>query len=267
MTNMNDLEGYFDTPAGKIISQIQGFMEIGMHKESVKLAKQLLKSEPIDSLMFYQALRAIFVGDNAKKFKGIVYAAYNRLSHTNKMSSQEHMLHFTNMIGDFKRAQNFIPVKSNDPHTLLVAMETCLENKEFVKAKSIQRQCLELLNETSEEFGTSFLLFSLAEYADRLGNHEEAEKYWLKLICLDEPTFPSAVRGLIRNKTAQAWKHVQFAQAQIQKFRGNIDSTTVLALPGNHDCLLDQAQKSLNSYRKSLEKILPEKDLPKYGIE
>jgi len=242
-------------------------MDIGMHKESVKLAKQLLKSEPIDSLMFYQSLHAIFVGDNPRKFKGIVNAAYDRLSHTDKMSAQEHMLHFTNMIGEYKRAQNFIPAKSDDPHTLLIAMKTCLENKEFAKAKSIQKQCMELLSESSEELGTSLLLYSLAEYADSLGNHEEAEKYWLKLICLDEPTFPSAVRGLIRNKAAQAWKHVQFAQAQIQKFRGNIDSTTVLALPGNHDCLLDQARKNLNTYRKALEKIVPEKDLPKCGIE
>ena len=268
MMNMNDMEEYFDTPAGKIISQIQGFMEIGMHKETVKLAKQLLKSEPIDSLMFQQAIDAFLVGGYyPKRLKALVYSAYDRLSHTDQRNVQEDMLYFTSLVKDMSRAQEFVPAQSSNPITLLRSMEVCLENKAFEKAYEIRSQCLELLNETSEEFGISLLLDALANYAERFGNYDEAEKYWLKQICLDQPTIPSAVRGLIKNKAAQAWKHVQLAQAQIHQFRGNIDSITVLALPGNHDCLLNEAQKNLNTYRKALAKILPEKDLPKYGIE
>ena len=74
---MNDWQEYFDTPIWKDISQIQGFMEIGMHEESIKLAKKLLKSESIDFLAFQQAVHAIFIGvEHPKKFKNIVYAAY-----------------------------------------------------------------------------------------------------------------------------------------------------------------------------------------------
>lgn len=263
---MNNWEENRDSPTWKTINQIQGFMEIGMHKESVKLAKRLLKSDPIDSRMFYQALEAILVGDNPKKLKALVFASYDRLKHTDKKSIQDYMLYFTNTVEEMKRAQDFVPIKSNVPITLLMAMETCLENMEFEKAKRIRSQCLQLLPKTSDEYETSLLLNALADYAETVGDHDQAEKHWLKLISLDQPSFPSAVRGLIRNKAAQARKHMEVAMAQIQKFRGCFDAGTSLKLPGNHDRLLNRAEKNLKSYRKALEKILPEKDLPKYGF-
>jgi hypothetical protein len=57
---------------------------------------------------------------------------------------------------------------------------------------------------------------------------------------------------------------LQRGLGQIEKFKPNIRDATVLRLPGNHDILLANARKALETYREDLEKIVPEKDSTKY---
>ena len=60
---------------------------------------------------------------------------------------------------------------------------------------------------------------------------------------------------------------LQRGLGQIEKFKPNINTTTALTLPGNHDILLADARKELEAYREALEKIVPGKDMWRFGIK
>jgi hypothetical protein len=94
----------------------------------------------------------------------------------------------------------------------------------------------------------------------------EAEQYWLQASELDQPMLQDALTGLVKIQIVRAWKHLQRGLGQIEKFKPNINDATMLRLPGNHDILLAAARKELEANREALEKIVPEKDLWRFGI-
>jgi hypothetical protein len=260
-----------NTSAGSIIDQIQGHMDLGMDKEAMRTVRKVLKSNPLDARVFQESLLAILAGcDKPKKFKARVYAAYERLDRVGRKLVQAEMLYFSYMVADYARAQKFIPARLNNARSLYIALNTFLKNGELEKAKKLTLNCERLLkrkNLNLDDFSRSIMLTALARGAERFCDLDLAEKSWLESLRLDQFLFRYAAEGLIKNHVARAWIYLWCALAKIEEFKGNVDSKMELQLPGNHDLLLKQAKKQLEAYRKILKKILPEKDLPQYGIE
>ena len=106
----------------------------------------------------------------------------------------------------------------------------------------------------------------MARYCESIGKLDEAERYWQQSSELDEAFLRDALSGLMQIQVARAWKQLQRGFEQIEKFKMNIDPETAIKLPGNHDQLLTEAKKELETFRESLEKIVPEKDLGRFGM-
>jgi hypothetical protein len=58
-----------------------------------------------------------------------------------------------------------------------------------------------------------------------------------------------------------------FANRPVSKLKANICKATMTMLPGNHDQLLADARKELEMYCETLERIVPQNDLWRYGIK
>ena len=167
--------------------------------------------------------------------------------------------------GSMETAAKFIPDDLASPILLMQSMWVLLETKRLDEAKRIFGRCREL-EEGAGGAGLSYLLTAMAGYCQQTGQLAEAERYWLRSSELDEPMLPNALSGLVKIQAVRALGHVRCGLEQIQKFKGNNCKVTMTMLPGNHDQLLADARKELETYRETLEKMVPQSDLWRFGI-
>ena len=246
---------------------MRGLSEINMHQDALELAKQILAEEQLDAISFNAALSAILVGsDDLKKLSDLVQAAYHHLPKMDQQKARHQMLGYFCSINDMKSAMNFASNPNNGAE-LFMAMDVCLANDRLDEAEKLFFRGKNKMQGAMSDFNWSMLFTAMAHYCERTGNLDEAERYWLQASELDEPLLQEALTGLVKIQIVRAWKQLQQGLGQIEKFKPNINTTTALTLPGNHDILLADARKELEAYREALEKIVPGKDMWRFGIK
>ena len=250
----------------KKVAEMSGLSEINMHQDAVELAKQILAEEQLDAFAFNAALSVILVGsDNLEHLKEPVQAAYDRLPKKDQQKARHQMLGYFYSIKDMKSAMNFASNPNNGAE-LFMAMDVWLANDRLDEAEKLFFRGKNKIKGVMGDFDWSMLFTAMAHYCERTGNLNEAEQYWLQASELDQPMLQDALTGLVKIQIVRAWKHLQRGLGQIEKFKPNINDATMLRLPGNHDILLAAARKELEANREALEKIVPEKDLWRFGI-
>jgi hypothetical protein len=248
------------------VAEIAAFLELGMHQDALNETRTVLSREQLNTDEFFEAIRAILVAEGeCKPWENLVKAAYGRLSESDKQEARGAMLSYYTTIKDMETAAKFIPDDLASPILLMQSMWVLLETKRLDEAKRIFGRCREL-EEGAGGAGLSYLLTAMAGYCQQTGQLAEAERYWLRSSELDEPMLPNALSGLVKIQAVRALGHVRCGLEQIQKFKGNNCKVTMTMLPGNHDQLLADARKELETYRETLEKMVPQSDLWRFGI-
>ena len=243
---------------------MRGLSEINMHQDALELAKQILAEEELDAIAFNAALSVILVGSgDLKKLRNLVQAAYDRLPRKDQEKVRHQMLGYFCSIKDMKSAMSFASNPKNSAE-LFMAMDVCLANDRLDEAEKLFFRGKNKMQGAMNDFNWSMLFTAMAHYCERTGNLDEAEHYWLQASELDEPLLRDALTGLVKIQIVRAWKHLQRGLGQIEKFKPNIDDSTALTLPGNHDKLLTDARKELEAYREALEIIVPKQNLRQY---
>lgn len=249
------------------VSEMIGFSDMGMHKEACALAKNILAEERMDAVAFKEAIIVLLVhAEGIESWKNLIQTAYSRLPKRGQQQVQTDMFSCYHSIKEWQTAMKFLSHNTNDPVHLALGMEVCLGIDRLDQAKKIYLRCHRILAKPADHFSGSLLLNAMASYCERLGKLDEAEQCWLQLAELDEPSIQNALSGLVRIQIVRAWKRLLHGLGQIEKFKFNIDEETALKLPGNHDELLADAKKELETYREALEKIVPQSKLGLFGM-
>ena len=249
----------------KKVGEMDGFSTMNMHKEAVDLATRILSEEQLDAIAFNKALSAILIsGSDIEKLKELIQTAFNRLPNREQPKARHQMLGYFCSIKDMKTALEYVSTPASGAELLFV-MDVLLANNRLDEAEKLFFRGKRRIKGAMSEFDWSMLFAAMARYCERTGNLNEAEQYWLHVSELDQPVLRDALSSLVKIQIVRAWKHLQHGLGQIEKFKTNVDPATAVQLPGNHDILLADARKELETYREALEKIVPEKDLGKFG--
>jgi tetratricopeptide (TPR) repeat protein len=250
------------------ITELDGYYEMGMAREALQLARQLLKYRPVHQAAFQHALWTILVhADRCRTWKRLVEAAYGQLSSRGKKIARLAMLRFYNSMWDYESASRFLPKHPQQVDEVVFSMWTLLGLKKTDRARPLCRKCLKFLRQPQHRFDFSMLVDALADYYAQIGDLSAAEAYW-RLAPPEEPFFESAARGLVKIQAVRGHSYVSVGRVTLQKAyveseQGPLD----VILPGNEKSRLANAVKDLQKYSVALTRIVPKRDMWRFGLD
>jgi tetratricopeptide (TPR) repeat protein len=249
------------------LDELAGHVDLGMKRDAVRLARQLLKGSGINASEFDAALEAILIqADSVKPWKPLVEEAYGRLSKQGHRDVKSRMLAFYYSLREWESAYRFLPARPKTALDLLFAMETLLNLRKVAAAKSIQRKCLQMLKQRIDAASAAALLDALANYHAQIGELGPAEKYWREVAGLDEPLARGGMTGLVEIEVVRAMLYAKAGLLQIEEFRRRGVDGQSIVLPHNRDAVLAQTERDLKRYQKVLQRIVPSDELWRFGL-
>jgi tetratricopeptide (TPR) repeat protein len=244
--------------------QLEGYIELGMAREALQLARCLLARPGIAPKQFSSAANAILVqADKLKQWRIPLEKAYACLSESGQRLVRPEMFRFYVSLEDWEGAYRFLSTRPRHSSELLFSMWTLLNlNK---PAKSVQRKCLRALRTTTDPFDTSNLLEALASYHARAGELEAAENYWRKSAVL-EPFAHNALVGLVEIAVVRGQLLAKAGLSLIERFKKTGQDEQAITLPRNRDSVFQKAERDLKRYHGILQKIVPPGNLGAFGV-
>ena len=252
--------------ASSAITKLNGYCEMGMSKEALKLACEILASPRATDVEFQNSVLAILsMSDSPKRYRDAVEAAYARLSSAGRKRVGRTMLGFYVSQNDFATAERFVPARPSTYDELLFSMGTFLHLGHLNKAKKLVKLCENRLRVERDGHALNGLHDALADYYSRTGTWSKALEHWSQMR-LDEPLGDNALVGMVEIRVADA---IQTAIAGIKALddyrkhrRGELD----IQLPGNEVVIIKKARAKLESYVRSLGKVVPKQRRREFGI-
>ena len=250
------------------LNELEGYLELGMTKETLTVARAILKQHPVIASSFCQAVTALLIkADKLKPWQLLIENTYDSLNRKEKKQAAIEMLHFYVSIKDWKKAANFVPKRTNDPMDLLFSMWTWLELKEIEKAKIICKKCLRLLRKVDpdDDFVASSLLEAVASYHAQTGDWHQAERVWK--YGRKYPWFAeNAWEGLVRLHAYRGFLEANNAFESVKGKDFLEDKNLALMLPDNSSERSAQVDKIFHRYAKHLAKVIPAKERWRFGL-
>lgn len=125
--------------------EIDGYLELSMVDEALKLARETLSRAKITAEDFNRAFPAILQAPRVKQWKQTVEASYNRLSRKDQGAARSNMLGFYFSIGDSESAARHFPsLKKANHGDLFLMMSTLIDLDRLSEARrrsSAMRAC------------------------------------------------------------------------------------------------------------------------------
>lgn len=249
-----------------LVDQMDGYSEIGMRREAIRIARRLLRLRPMDAGIFIRTVAVVLtVHESLRQWRGIIEDAHSALREADKRGVRESMLGFYYSVGDFEAAARFIPIRYVIPANRMFVVLALLELKRLEEARKQAAACEDRLGRVKDVFEKSCLLQALASFHTQAGNHEKAEALWREGTA--DPIFArSAWEGLVELGVVKVLRIVNEGLAHVEKLKGLPDEQAI-ELPGNRDAMIANTEKMLLKHRSVLEKIVPRMELWRYGVE
>ena len=171
---------------GRDLAELEGYVDLGMKRDALRVPRQFLKSNRIRASSFNSALNAILIqADRLKNWRALIERAYARLAKKSRHAARPQMLALYRSVGDWKSADDMLPARPRNAMELLFSMETLLNLCTVSDAKRIQRKCRRMLNSRIDAISAAALLHTLASYYAQIGELGAAEEYWGKVSEMD----------------------------------------------------------------------------------
>ena len=221
------------------VSELQGYLNLGMRPQTLAAAKRLLRRPELSAHAFGEAVDAILIqGDKLKRWQPWIEAAYDRLPTAVRQQVRFHMLSFYVAIEDWHAAERHVPQSSDNSIELLFSMWTLLELRRDRAARRIYRQCRHrwVTNRIPRdqmadyEMDISADIEAIASYCAQRGHWGEAASWWWKGTTL-RPFAPNAWEGLVKLRTLEALSLTKQALESAEEKDWSFADETVLQLP------------------------------------
>jgi hypothetical protein len=142
-----------------IREELEGFIELGMGTESLKLARRILAWRKPSAAAFQSALRALLIfEDHLQRWVTRVERSFDTLNSLEQGKCGSAMFSFFVSLARWERASRYRPKNPKSDEELMFSMWTCLNLRQIDEARSILNSCCRRLRRTTDPFALSCLL-------------------------------------------------------------------------------------------------------------
>lgn len=252
--------------ASNAITRLDGYVEMGMEKEALKLACEILVAPRLTEAEFQSCVLAILSMSNSlKRYGDVVEAAYGRLSSAAQKRVRRTMLGFYFSQDDFAAAERFVPARPSTFDELLFCMGTFLRLGHLNRAKKLVKLCENRLQVERDGHALNGLHDALADYYSRTGAWGKALEHWSEMR-LDEPLGDNGLIGMVEIKVADAILTARAGIKALDEYRKVCRGDLDLQLPGNEVSILKDTRKKLTRHLKHLGKVVSSERQREFGM-
>lgn len=249
------------------VSELNGWSLIGNKKETLAIARSMLKARPVRPARFAAAMETVVSEPQAagRCWTVLAESAYCALGRKADRSCRVLMFRFYAKNGEWAKARDIMPRRNLSALDLMAAMSVLVELKDSTLSKSIARTCFRRLGQTDDDTERSLLLDALARYYAFRGELKLAEA-----CCLASPNVPVMFRGkifrLIELAAVRAWELVIAGLVGVEEIRTLPDPDAITA-PEDTSKYYADTEEQLLRWKRALERIVPADELWRYGVE
>jgi hypothetical protein len=237
------------TPKDKAVTELDGFIGLGMKREAFRIVREHLRAKTINPDLFHGALNALLtLADTTKSWRPLVEAAHSKLSQRGKRKARSMMLCFYSSLQDNKAAYRFIPrhfVGPIDAVEMMFAIDTLLALDKIKEARPVVRKAVNLLDSLVNPEGRAMLMSCIAAYLSKVQEWDTATHMWESLQC-DRLMAESATFGLLEVHLQRTLETIRSARKSLDHLRQNPDPNLETIVPGNDDARWRAASAKLN---------------------
>ena len=251
------------------VSELQGYLGLGMRPQSLAAAKHLLRRRTLSAHAFQEAVDAILIqADNLKRWQPWVEVAYERLSQADRKQVRFTMLSFYVAREDWRSAEHHVPTKSDNPIELLFAMWTLLELRRDRAARCIEQQCRRFCSIArfprdkipDFEMAIAAIIEAIACSCAQRGKWDEAAAWWWQGTTI-RPFTANAWEGLVKLQTLEAISITKQALESAEEMDWLFADEIFLQLPHAAAQPRHQADKRrFEKYESHLSRVVPENE-------
>lgn len=244
-----------------VLGEMNAFLELGMQRECLGLARQVLRHRTLTTQALLDALDAVLIqADDLRRWRRAVEAAHERFSARQRRVVRNKMFHFYVSLNDLGVAFRFMPLRPRTGMDLVFSMWTLLHLKYGEACDGLYRRVVRLWRKTECDLEQSCCLEAMAVYYAKRGWLQLAETMWsegLAFRWFEE----NAWEGMIKIQVARAIDYAGSAQKRISSRACDWS----LILPRNEESRKLTAGKKMASMKQSLHRVLPETELWRFG--
>lgn len=249
-----------------LISQLDGFVDLGSKREIKRLVRQILRHPRPTAEGLWHVVRAIGTMDSPRYWRRNVEAAFARSSKREQRRAREVMLNYYSAIWDFESALPFCAIRDlRNPSELMFAMDVYLHLNKLSDAKKLERKCLNAIERAENPFDVSCVAEALASFYARTRNWQRALEVWT-VAPRDQALARNAAVGRAETFIAGAIDAVREELNTITMLRKNPPLELAISLPGIEDSLVRDTEKDLLRLKRGLERLLSEKRRKAFGL-
>lgn len=249
--------------ASQDLDELQGYVELGMQKESLRLARKLLEHPGVNPQTFGEVLRAVLIhADDLRRWRELIEMVHSKFPARQKRRVRNAMFHFYIALDEFGVAFLYMPLKPRAADDLLFCMWTLLHLRYMDACDSIAERIKRIWKKPQSEFEISCVLEAIGSYSAQHGWFEVAESVWEQATCF-EWFEANAWTGLINLQVAKAHGYVDDARKRIAERKPDYNPM----LPRNEEKLKLTSLKEFGRLKQSLNHVLSEKELWRFGVD
>jgi hypothetical protein len=250
-------------------SELEGFVDLGMKDEALRLARQQLRASGVNALTFNESVQAILIlADKAKPWRRLIESAHERLPRSERQLTRFKMMAFRKVCSDYQGVLRLLPKRLPADFSgmeLSYAMKATFELGDRVLMGKLARRLPAAIQNAEHPIIHSQLLLCLAEFLMLNHDWEEAINV-LEAAQTNEILSQNAVRGIVEIQAVRALLALRCGFELIEEFNRNFDPMSELTLPGSDREVQELAAKEFRRLRKILERVVPSKRQKALGI-
>jgi len=240
-----------------LLEDLDGYLGLGMPRESIVTATELLRHTALDGHGFGLAIFAIVdwhMPDQAREACPDVEAAYARLDPQDQAALRWRMLCFYTSIQQRTGCLAFATVTPFNAVDARNSMEAYLAASDLPKALQVGDCCQYMLADMPDEYDQAVLHHTLALYFANEGRWLRAMEQW-ELIKFPQPHWHDAVRGSVQACVSMALKLSHAALESMGEYRTHRQPELELSHPRLNDMRIKKLQQDLGEISPALNEI------------
>jgi len=247
-------------------SELEALTDMGMADDALSLAKKIIMRPSPAPADVSAALRAIGVhAHKMQTWKNRVIRMADRLSKRTRHAVREDLLIYFAAIDDHERAVTFLSAPGRfSAQAIFLAVKSLVSLRRFEEADALTAPTM---RDCSDPFGDAFRCEATATMLGIEGNHLGALVNRINAP-IEEAIESEIVQGILESACALAIRHLATRIERIRQIRRECAADILqLAAPGVGDDLLVEAEKRCDQIRRSLGRLIPQKNLFRYMLE
>jgi len=252
--------------ASSKLEELEGYVEMGMKPEALRLARQILAQKRISAAELEEVLRAVGVFSDPMKWMEDLETAWQRQPAAVRREANSEMLCLFAMKQKWDKAAHHAKLRMlRSPADLLFGMWTMLAKDRLEEAAKIARKARKALkNPEQDGFDVSSLLETMALYHARVGEWAEAFDLWSRAP-RDEPLSGNAAVGRVELCLVKALALIREELETLDSLPPDWEQERIL--PGNTDGLRKESELELRKLQRRIERMLPAKRRLELGFD